>query len=142
MTSKEKMEPPPLGKYFWYRAWLGLSDRLMIDPLHARMRTQKIHHGQGVMHMAFHAQGKGFQPLQKEKGVQGSDCRAHVPQQHGPCPRGKGRRSGGLYEAQAVVAGVRLAELGKFSPKPSSRSARRPQSPAQSRAVAAHELGG
>ena len=28
MTSKEKMEPPPLGKYFLYRAWLGLSDRL------------------------------------------------------------------------------------------------------------------
>ena len=103
--STVKMEPPPRGKYRRYRSWSGWSGRegwLTRSTLGWwERRSARLFPG-----VAVQAEGQGLDPLEQEEGVEGGDGRPGVPQQDGPDVGGQSGGTGGVREADPVVAGV------------------------------------
>lgn len=86
----------------------------MVDFLYLRVCGEEIQDFQGVLHVAFHPQGQGFQPLKKDEGIERTDGSSRVAQQCGADTGDIGSRACRVGETNAVVAGIRLGELRKF----------------------------
>lgn len=69
----------PMGEMALIQRVVGVAcQRGVVYFFHLRVLCQKIHHGQGVLHMPFHAQAQRFQPLQENERVHRRNGRAHI----------------------------------------------------------------
>lgn len=91
-----------------------VGQRGMIDLLHQRMRCQIVHHLSCVFHMPFQAKRQRFQPLQQQESIERGQAGTGIPQKNGTDIGYERRRPGCLGERYAVVAGIRLGQVGKF----------------------------
>ena len=92
--------------------------------------------------MAVQAEGQGLDSLEQEKGVEGGDGRPGVPQQDGPDVGGQGGGTGGVREADPVVAGVGRPDGGEAAGGLPVKCPPVHNDPAQGGAVAPQKLGG
>ena len=70
-----------IGEIFFIQRLLDrvIADCRMVDGLHLRMGIQVVHDFQRIYHMALHAQGQRFQPLQEQEPVEGGQGGARIP---------------------------------------------------------------
>ena len=92
--------------------------------------------------MAVQPQGEGLHPLEQQKGVEGRDDGAGVPQENGADIGDKGGGAGGVRKGYAVIAGVGLGDGGVLPRGLPVEFAGVHDDAAQGGAVAAQELGG
>ena len=114
----------------------------VVDLLHLGVVLQKLHDLLGVLDVAVQPQGQGLDALEQQEGVEGRDGRAGVTQQNRPDVGHEGSGTGGVHEAHAVVAGVRLGDGGILAAGLPVEGAAVHDDTAQAGAVAADELGG
>ncbi len=84
------------------------------DPGHQRVGLEELRHLEGVVGVALHAQGQGFQALQQQEGVHRRQCCAGVAQRHGAGPGDKGGGAELLGVDHAVVGRLRGVEAGEL----------------------------
>lgn len=133
----------PLREVAGVERMVGMGrQRRMVDAAHLGMRLQEIHYTQGILHMAFHTERKRFESLQQQEGIERTEGRSRIAQQGGADAYGKGGGSGGLAEAETVVAGIRLGELREFARCLPVERTPVDDDTAQRSAVSADELGG
>ena len=77
----------------------------MVDFLYLRVCGEDIQNFQGVLHVAFHPQGQGFQPLKKDEGIERTDGSSRVAQQCGADTGDVGSRACRFGETNAVASG-------------------------------------
>ena len=68
-------------------------------------------HGQRVLRVPLHAQVKGLEALQKQKGIEGRHAAAHIAQALHPGFENEGQRAEGFHVRKAVVGRVGLDEV-------------------------------
>ena len=116
--------------------------RGMVHTLHLGVLGQIGHHLPRVLGVALQAQGEGLHALKQQKGVEGGDGGAGVPQEDGPDVGHKGGGAGGIHKADAVIAGIGRGDGGVFVGCLPVEPAGIHDNAAQGGAVAADELGG
>ena len=103
---------------------------------------QELHHFFGVGHVAFHAQGQGFDALQNQPRAVRAQAGAKVAQAFAPRAQQEGAHGAFFAEHHVVKAFVALGELGELAAFFPVKTAAVHHDAANHRAVAAQEFGG
>ena len=89
--------------------------RRMQHPLDRLVGGQELEHGERIRHVAVHAHAERLDALQQLEGVGRRQARAEIAQALGARPHDEGGLAELLVEDDAVIAGIGLGQLRKFS---------------------------
>ena len=117
----------------------------IVDPVRQGVVPEKFRHGEGVFRVPLLAQGQGFQSLEEEEGIEGTQAGPEIPEQFHPGLDDKGdvARLGegaeNFPEFHAVVAGIGFRKFGELTVPPVEFAAVH-DNPADGSPMAADEL--
>ena len=94
--------------------WM-VRERRMVDFGNLRILLQIIHHLQRICHVTFDAQRQRFQSLQEQEGVERTDGRAGIAQDHRTDSCDVSCLSGCVGEFDAVITRFRFGQLREFT---------------------------